>query len=51
MGGQERCQRAPLQDLIHKLQRAFTLLLFGTGLSTLLCDRRVGFEDRLAKLV
>jgi hypothetical protein len=41
----------PLQGLVHALQRAFTPLLFGTGFSSLLCDRGIGFEDRLAKLV
>ena len=51
MRGWERCQGTPLQDLIDKLQRAFTPLLFGTVLRTFLCDRSIRLEDRLAKLV
>src|SRR6266404_8656476 len=51
MRGRERGQRARLQDLVDKLQRAFTPLLFGAGLSAFLCERGIGFEDRRAKLV
>src|SRR6516162_1516399 len=50
MRGRERGQRARLQDLVDKLQRAFTPLLFGAGLSAFLCERGRSCRQSQSKL-